>query len=206
MSTVHTEHVLVIPTDAFHQAGYFQGFSTDVETYVSKLLRPELISYRPRGQMEEDPSFKQLIPYVIFRHTDHAGVERLFHYVRGQGNGETRLRSKVSIGIGGHISADDADVAGSNSPYQEGMQRELSEEVHIDTPFQERCVGMINDDETEVGKVHLGIVHIFDVVTQDVHSKEDDIAKAGFAAVTDLLQRLDEMESWSRICLEALFQ
>ena len=84
----------------------------------------------------------------------------MFSYARGKGQGESRLHDKWSIGIGGHISSVDNS---ENEPYRDGMRRELEEEVMIDTPYSERCVGLINDDESEVGKVHLGVVHIFDV-------------------------------------------
>jgi len=202
MSLVHTEHVLVVPTEIFHRLGHFQGFSSDVERYLEELLSPEHTSYRPRGEMEEDPSFKQLIPYVIFRHTDEAGQQSVFQYTRGKGQGEQRLHSKRSIGIGGHISSEDAVEV---CPYEEGMRRELEEEVAIDTPYTQTCVGMINDDLTEVGKVHLGVVHLFDVETPTVSPRESEIVAAGFQSVEELLEDLDGFETWSSICLQALF-
>ncbi|MFC1757818.1 phosphoesterase [Planctomycetota bacterium] len=205
MSTVKTEHVLVVPTEAFHQLGHFQGFSTEVDRYVDQLLVPENISYRPRDVMEEDASFKQLIPYIIFRHTDSNGSQSLFRYRRGSGNGETRLRSKLSIGIGGHISSEDSEEQGNSDPYAVGMRRELEEEVIIETAYTEYCAGMINDDETEVGKVHLGVVHVFDVETPDVRSREEEIADAGFLSIDQLRNETEQMESWSRICFDALF-
>lgn len=204
MSIVETEHVLVVPTELFHSLGYFQGFSTEVDRYLGELLSPENTSYQPRSEMEEDPSFKQLIPYVIFRHLDPSGDERVFQYTRGKGQGESRLHSKRSIGIGGHISSDDADGNEIN-PYDEGMNRELAEEVIIDTTYKARCVGLINDDETEVGKVHLGVVHIFDVESSEVRPRESEIVDAGFENVDQLLANTDGFESWSRICLESLF-
>ena len=135
MSTVVTERVLVVPTELFHGLGHFQGFSPDVERYLPTLFDPAHTSYRPRGEVEEDPSFKQLIPYVIFCHRSPGGVE-LFQYLRGKGQGEGRLHSKRSIGVGGHISSEDASAAGL--AYQEGMRRELDEEVVVETPFSER--------------------------------------------------------------------
>ncbi|HIA18957.1 MAG: NUDIX domain-containing protein [Pirellulaceae bacterium] len=205
MSTVDTEHVLVVPTELFHEVGYFQGFTEQVDQYLERLLDPACISYRPRHEMEEDPSFKQLIPYVLFRYTDEAGAIQLFQYTRGEGQGEKRLHSKRSVGIGGHISSIDAAVDSGSDPYQEGMRRELEEEVIIDTPYTVRCVGMINDDLTEVGKVHLGVVHLFDVERPDVQSREDEIREAGFRPVAELMGQLDQFESWSEICLRALF-
>lgn len=205
MSTVQTEQVLVVPTKIFHDLGHFQGFTCAVDRYRDTLFAAQHTSYRPRGEMEDDPSFKQLIPYVIFRHTDEGGQVSLFQYTRGKGQGEGRLHSKCSVGIGGHISSDDADAVPGEHPYDEGMRRELAEEVVIDTPYQARCVGMINDDESEVGRVHLGIVHIFDVEQPAVTAREADIADAEFRPVEEILADIARFETWSQICVQALF-
>ena len=85
------------------------------------------------------------------------------------------------------------------------MRRELEEEVIVETPYTQRVVGLINDDETEVGQVHLGVVHLFDVAQPQIRPREDDLNEAGFRPLTETMMRLDDMESWSRICLEALF-
>ncbi|MCA9202393.1 MAG: hypothetical protein KDA59_05090, partial [Planctomycetales bacterium] len=90
MSIVHTEHVLVVPTQLLHDLGYFQGFHDDTDRYLERLLDAANTSYRPRDEMERDPSFKQLIPYVIFRHTDADGRVHVFEYTRGKGQGEQR--------------------------------------------------------------------------------------------------------------------
>ncbi len=205
MLTVETEHVLVVPTALFHRLGYFQGFSSDVDRYLEELLSPEHTTYRPRGAAETDPNFKQLIPYVLFRHVDEAGRTSVFQYRRGKGQGEGRLHSKRSVGVGGHISRDDVRTAGDIRPYDEGLRRELSEEVIVETPLTERCVGLINDDLTEVGKVHLGVVHVFTVQRPAVQPRERDILEAGFRPVEELLAELDDFESWSQISLKALF-
>lgn len=206
MSLVQTERVLVVPTELFHRLGYFQGFSTNTDAYLDELLSPENTTYRPRGEMEDDPSFKQLIPYVIFRYTDAENCEQLFCYTRGTGQGEQRLHRKRSIGIGGHISSDDAGSAEHIHPYDEGMRRELNEEVIVETPFREICTGLINDDETEVGRVHLGIVHLVDVERPAVKSRETEIVEAGFVPIDQLLTDWDSFETWSQICLDALFR
>ena len=204
MSLVKTEHVLVVPTSLFHQLGHFQGFCADTEKYLGPLLQSDQVSYQPREAMEEDPSFKQLIPYVIFQYVDPAGETHVFQYTRGKGQGESRLHAKMSIGIGGHISSDDA-AKSSNDAYAEGMQRELAEEVRIDTAYDERCVGLINDDETEVGKVHLGVVHLFTVAEPMIEPNEDEILDTGFRPVSELRKQLDRMETWSSIAFDALF-
>jgi predicted NUDIX family phosphoesterase len=192
------ERVLVVPTLLFHEVGHFQGFTTNVGPYLRILLDRAHISYRPRDAMENDPSFKQLIPYCIFRHGD-----QLFHYRRGKAQGEGRLHSKRSIGVGGHISAEDQNLF--DSPYIEAMHREIDEEVRLDTTYRESCVGLLNDDETEVGRVHLGIVHIFDLDAPKVSPREKSMLDAGFASAQELARDLDQFETWSQICLQHLF-
>jgi predicted NUDIX family phosphoesterase len=142
---------------------------------------------------------------VIFRYTDAEGIASIFQYTRGKGMGEGRLHSKRSVGVGGHISQCDAESCRSNHPYEEGMRRELDEEVQIDSPYSARCVGLINDDQTEVGRVHLGVVHLFDVERPEVRPRETDLLESGFRPVEELLADLDGFETWSAICLKALF-
>ena len=203
MPDVKTERVMVVPTELFRRLGHFQGFCGEVDRYLDELLNPANTSYRPRGEVEVDPSFKQLIPYVIFRHMDAEGRETVFQYTRGTGQGEGRLHRKHSVGIGGHISADDVDADGS--PYDEGMRRELEEEVRIDTPYSARCVGLINDDQTEVGSVHLGVVYIFDVERPAVRPNETEIIESGFRPIDEILADTSGFETWSQICVHALF-
>jgi predicted NUDIX family phosphoesterase len=191
------EHVLVVPTSLFRDVGYFQGFQPDVEPYLKMLFDPAYTSYRPRPEVEEDPSYKQLIPYCVFRHNGE-----IFHYRRGKLQGEGRLHSKRSIGIGGHISSE--DEIGATSVYREAMRREIAEEVHLNSGFREQCIGLINDDETEVGRVHLGIVHVFDLEAPKVSPREESILETGFAQPSELVRDLSSFESWSQICLNYL--
>ncbi len=192
------EQVLVVPTLLFHEIGYFQGFCTNTEPYLKTLLDSAHTSYRPRPEVEEDPSYKQLIPYCIFRCEG-----KIFFYERGKSGGEARLKSKRSIGIGGHISLDDEN--GEGTAYQEGMQREIDEEIFLETPYSQQLVGLINDDETEVGKVHLGIVHLYDLEKPAIRSREDSIINTGFASPEELIAQKEGFETWSQICLEHLF-
>lgn len=192
------EHVLVVPTLLFHEIGYFQGFNDRPEPYLKTLLDPAHTSFRPRDTVEDDPSYKQLIPYCIFRCGD-----AVFYYRRGKLQGEGRLHSKRSIGIGGHISADDHSHA--ETAYLEGMRREIEEEVYLETAYQQHCVGLINDDETEVGRVHLGIVHIFELDAPKVRPREKSIIQTGFASTAELARDRAAFETWSQICLDHLF-
>jgi predicted NUDIX family phosphoesterase len=205
MTAVTTEKVLVVPTTLFHELGHFQGFSADVARYLPRLLEGNHIEYRPRGQMEHDPSFKQLIPYSLFRWADENGTVHLFQYQRGSGGGERRLHAKRSVGVGGHISSIDAAAGRVRNVYREGMRRELDEEVVIDTPYDETIVGLINDDQTDVGSVHLGVVHLCSVREPRVRPREAEILEAAFQPARDILAEIDQFETWSQIVVRALF-
>ena len=171
------ERVLVVPTEVFHRIGHFQGFTRDVGPYLVALLNPENISYRPRSEMEEDPSFKQLIPYVVFQFEN-----QLFQYTRGKSQGEQRLHAHRSIGVGGHISSDDRNLF--DPSYEEAMHREVAEEVHLEIGYEQQIVGLINDDETPVGQVHLGIVHLWKLEAPTVRPRERGRKKAPSSPAT----------------------
>lgn len=205
MQTVAEERVLVLPAQEFHALGHFQGFSNNLGAYLPALLENTTLSYEPRGQMENDTSFKQLIPYMVFRYVDERDVVHVFQYTRGGGQGEKRLHAKRSVGIGGHISTDDAEAGAIAHVYRTGMLRELEEEIFLDTAYTEKCVGLINDDDTPVGRVHLGVVHLFDLGEPRIQPREADILNAGFRPVDEILSEMDQFESWSQIVVPALF-
>ena len=119
------EHVLCVPTLLFHEIGYFEGFQPISDRYLTSLLDPAHTSYQPRNTVEDDPSYKQLIPYCVFR---CAG--EIFFYRRGSAGGEGRLHKKRSVGIGGHISSTDQWT--SDRRYFQAMHREIAEEVFLD--------------------------------------------------------------------------
>jgi predicted NUDIX family phosphoesterase len=195
MSDREVEQVLVVPTAVLHRAGLFQGFCAEAERYLPLLLDPTQLRYLPRPEAEDDPSFKQLIPYVVLRHGD-----QVFHYTRGGSGGEARLRARRSVGVGGHICADDAGRG--SDPYRAGLLREVEEEIYLETSYQERCLGLINDDRTPVGQVHLGIVHLFDVAEPRVRRREEALTQAGFAPLTELAAQREQFETWSQFLLE----
>ncbi len=203
MSSLPQEDVLVVPRSVLEQAGLFQGFCRDVEKYLPILLDPNQTRWMPREKAEEDPSFKQLIPYCLLAWSDPAGATQYFSYTRGGGQGEARLRTKRSIGVGGHIASTDGEH-GDNASYEAGMLRELEEEVDISGNFTSRCVGLINDDATPVGSVHLGIVHVFDLQSPQVVSREADLLECGFQSSQDLVADRKQFETWSQIALEAI--
>ena len=197
------EHILVIPESVIDEIGQIDGFEADVDRFLKPILGSDRLSFQPRSQMESDPSYKQLIPYVLLQWTGDDGVTKLFTYTRGGGSGEARLHAKRSVGIGGHISREDA--AGGSDPYATGMQRELSEEVRLESSYREHRDGLIYDPTTDVGKVHLGVVHRFVLESPAVTSNEADLADGGFVSVDELRQQMDRLETWSQLAISALF-
>jgi predicted NUDIX family phosphoesterase len=203
MPPIPHEDVLVVPRTLFDSVGAFQGFSGDVAAYLPSLLDPKHTSWRPRASVEEDPSFKQLIPYCVLAHRGADGALRYFAYTRGGGQGEARLRAKRSVGIGGHIASCDG-AHGDDTSYDAGMRRELAEEIAIAGEWRARCVGLINDDSNAVGSVHLGVVHLLELDTPEVASRESELVECGFETLAELLAARERFETWSQIALDAL--
>ncbi len=191
------EHVLVFPSELLKTLGYFQGLSFDVEKYLRVILDPANTHYMQRKDAETDPSFKQIIPYVVLHHGD-----RVFSYRRGKLQAEKRLLGNYSIGVGGHISVHDPALFGST--YQEGLKREVNEEIQIGSPYTERVAALLNDDSNDVGKVHFGIVHTFSLETPAVEPKEKSINEPAFVGKDELRAKVEAYENWSRICIENL--
>src|SRR5271154_3184530 len=153
---IKDENVLVFSRSLFEQLGVFQGFNADVKRYLPAILDAKNNSFLARAQAETNPDFKQVIPYVVI--TDGKSV---LHYVRGKKAGEQRLVAKGSIGIGGHINNEDHSLfADGLQAFQDAVEREVREELSVQGSFDAKPVGLINDDSTEVGRVHFGIVHI----------------------------------------------
>lgn len=196
------ENVLVISRGLFERLGAFQGISFETDRYLPSILDPANNYFLSRDLAEEDPTHKQIIPYAIFRCGD-----RFLHYVRGGGGGEKRLAAKGSIGIGGHIN--DTDHAASSldkDTYTNGVEREIDEELNISGAHSQEILGLINDDSNEVGQVHLGVVHLFTLENDQVTAAEDNIEGLSFLTLGELEERIESLETWSRLCLEGLLQ
>ncbi len=195
------EHVLVIPEGRLALLGPFSGFRPFCPDALESLLNPDYMEFRPRSAVEDDPTFKQLIPYAIL-HANCGDHPCLFQYTRGSGQGEKRLHAKRSIGIGGHISREDAQ---GDDLYRSGMQRELSEELILESDYSEELVGFIYDDTSPVGRVHLGVVHLLRLNKPAARAREDDLVDDGFVPVEQLKRQLGDFETWSQLCLSHLF-
>jgi predicted NUDIX family phosphoesterase len=196
------ENVLVVRRNLFEQLGSFQGLNFEPENYLNLLLSRGNNFFFPRNQAENDPAYKQIIPYVLLAFQD-----RVLHYVRGKKAGEQRLVAKGSIGIGGHMNESDESLfAWDEQAYRAGVEREVNEEIKIDTQFEDRIVALLNDDTTEVGRVHLGIVHVFRLAQQNVEKREAMITNLAFLTKAELLNRRESLETWSQICVDSLEQ
>ena len=194
------ENILVIKRSLFDQLGSFQRLNFEPEKYLDAILSRGNNFFLPRRQAENDPMHKQIIPYALI-----AFENSVLYYVRGKKAGEQRLVAKGSIGIGGHMNEGDESLfALDEAAYRAGVEREVSEEIKIDTKFDDRIVALLNDDTTEVGQVHLGIVHVFKLTEPKVEKREAMITNLAFLTKAELVARRESLESWSQICVDSL--
>jgi len=194
------ENVLVVKRALFDQLGNFHGLNFEPRKYLDAILSRGNNFFLRRDQAEKDPSHKQIIPYALLTHGD-----KVLHYVRGKKAGEQRLVAKGSIGIGGHMNESDESLfALDEAAYRAGVEREVGEEIAINTKFEDRIVALLNDDSTEVGQVHLGVVHVFKLVEPKVEKREAMITNVAFLDKNELMARRDSLETWSQICLDSL--
>jgi predicted NUDIX family phosphoesterase len=194
------ENILVVRRSLFDQLGSFHGLNFEPEKYLPALLSRGNNFFMSRAEAENDPSYKQIIPYAVIVHG-----QTVLHYVRGKKAGEQRLVSKGSIGIGGHMNdSDESLFAWDETAYRAGVEREVNEELKIDTTFEDRIVALLNDDSTEVGRVHLGIVHVFRLAEPKVQKREAMITNLAFLTREELLAQRDSLETWSQLCLDSL--
>lgn len=204
ISMTPNEQVLVVERNVLEGVGVFHGITFEVDRYLPVLFQPGVPRFMPRSKAETDPTFKQLIPYVVI----HCG-NRFLSYVRGKAGGEKRLVGNRSIGIGGHINPiDEKPLFGYDvrDIYNDAVDREVAEEVDIDRPGRKRMVGLLNDDSTEVGKVHLGIVHCWMLAAPEVRKREQMITQLEFLSAFELRSIRHELESWSQFCVDHLAQ
>ena len=194
------ENILVIKRSLFDELGSFQGLNFEPQKYLRTILSRGNNFFLSRAQAETDPTHKQIVPYAII-----ACEGRVLYYVRGKRAGEQRLVAKGSIGIGGHLNDNDESLfAWDEAAYRAGVEREVNEEIKIDAQFEDRIVALLNDDSTEVGRVHLGIVHVFTLVEPKVEKREAMITNLAFVSPKELQDRRDSLESWSQLCVDAL--
>lgn len=185
------ERVYVVPRAAVLDDAGWYGLRTDeIGSFVAVLERSG--SFEPRHLMEVDPTYKQVIPYLVLRDGD-----LFFLMQRTTAGADARLHNRYSIGVGGHLNPGDGDLLG-------GLRREWSEELVADFVPEFHLVALLNDDTTEVGAVHLGAVYVADAGGQPVAIRETDKLTGGFQPPDAVAAVADRMETWSRLTFEFL--
>src|SRR5436190_21309818 len=196
------ENVLVVRRSLFDELGVFHGLNFEPQKYLDAFLSRGNNFFLRRAEAEINPAYKQIIPYALI-----AFQNKVAYYVRGKKAGEQRLVAKGSIGIGGHMSEEKDKFlwhTTDEAAYRAGVEREVNEEIKIDGPVEDGIVALINDDTTEVGRVHLGIVHIFKLKEPRVQKREAMITGLTVLTREELMARRESLETWSQICLDSL--
>ncbi len=198
--------IMVVERGLLFGKDTFQGFRPHHEVdYEARVLKN--FTYIKRGLAEQDSSYKQPIGYSIIV---NPVSKKIFAYQRSSHDakyGEKRLQGKWSWGVGGHIDKIDTE---SSNPINASVLRELSEEVELGGKAVPKVLGYINDDATEVGSVHFGIVNIFETDSKAVKPKDDEIDNGGMRSIEELEKICAspefKVEEWSKISLEPLKQ
>lgn len=197
------EQIIVVPRKVLFndEKNAFNGF-LHKNNIKGKDIFNALNEYevKRRGDMEEDSTFKQLISYCLLENEKG----EILVYERLSGGGEKRLHGQSSIGVGGHMN----DVMGAdsiNEVLRVNAQRELEEEVGLAKEDSQNMeyLGFINDDNNEVGKVHMGIVFKITVSTTDVEAKETDTLRIKWVEKGSI-ELYDDFETWSALILQDL--
>lgn len=185
------EQVLVVPRDLVpEQAAWYGLRFDDLSAFVDVVAREG--RYEPRGAIEHEPRFKQIIPYLVLRDGD-----RYFLMRRTRAGADQRLHDHWSIGVGGHLNPGDDGLLG-------GLRREWREELDADFEPEFEPLALLNDDTTDVGAVHLGFVFVADAAGRPVAVREHDKLTGSFATATEIRAVADDLETWSRLVFEAL--
>ncbi len=185
------ELVFVVPRGAvMSDEGWYGIQSADLDAFLATVEREG--RFEPRPAMEADPGFKQVIPYLVLRDGD-----RYFLMRRTRAGGDVRLHDRWSIGVGGHLNPGDEDLDG-------GLRREWSEELVADFVPDFRFIGLLNDDTTPVGQVHLGAVFVADAAGRPVSIRETDKLTGAFATPAEVAAVAADLETWSRLVFDAL--
>ena len=186
-----TEQVMVVERDRLAPFLVDRGLVRDrLDEVLDVILDAHFFIDRPTAEIS--PQYKQIIPYVLIRHD-----QSYYLLQRTQKQTEARLHHKLSLGIGGHINPDTPDLL-------DGLHKELEEEVHVAGDYDLTFAGILNDDTTDVGSVHLGAVYVLDAHDANVTVRETDKMTGRWCPASDLPGLREQMETWSQIVFDAL--
>lgn len=216
------ERILVVPTNVVRDCNngeLFEGFHKGIAPF-ERVLDPAFHTFRRRGDMEQDANWKQLIPYILIRYPRlEAAPDWFLSYQRSSDQAEKRLASKYSIGIGGHVTEADTEVdwdglgvvedtmrrldGNEENLLWQGMVRELFEEINFVDFTRISIVGLLNEESTDVGKVHLGVVFLMSTQSTSVDSDDPYVQNIQWMTPNSLAANRNDYEGWSRHCIDA---
>jgi Predicted phosphoesterase (MutT family) len=183
------ERVFVVPREVVPDAAAWYGLRTDgLDGFVATVERDG--RYESRSLMEQNPAFKQIIPYLVLR-----DGPRYFLMQRTSAGGDVRLHGRYSIGVGGHLNPGDGGLLG-------GLNREWAEELVADFVPDFQLVALLNDDTTAVGAVHLGAVYVADAAGRSIAIRETDKLTGAFAEPDDVAAIKERLETWSALVFD----
>jgi predicted NUDIX family phosphoesterase len=186
-----TEQVMVVEREALGRFLVMRGLVQEgVDEVLDVITERHFFIDRPTAEIS--PQYKQIIPYVLVRHQDS-----YFLLQRTQKQTESRLHHKLSLGIGGHINPDTPELF-------DGLRKELEEELHVAGDYDLTFVGILNDDTTDVGRVHLGAVYVLDAHDDDVKVRETEKMTGRWVPRAELAEHREAMETWSQIVYDAV--
>jgi predicted NUDIX family phosphoesterase len=190
-----SEQVLCVRREDIFPDGAWHGFVSDGLERHQEVIRKQHF-FMSRAEVEDNPNFQQIIPYVVFRHGD-----RYFLTHRLRASSERRLRKQYSLGVGGHINP--GDLSGGD-PIQDGLKREWEEEVIYAGSFEAHLIGLLNDESSPVSKVHLGVVFLVDGDRPEIAIRETDKLAGELLTLHDMRMYYLGMESWSQMVYDRL--
>lgn len=191
----HDEMILVVKREDIFPLVAWQGLQEVTNDYFLDIVRTKH-EFQPRSLMEQDPTYKQIIPYLIFNYED-----KYFLMQRQAKATETRLQNKYSLGIGGHIRSE--DIQGDD--IAQWARREFDEEVSYTGNYTIKLIGILNDDSNAVGQVHIGFVYLLTGDSADIRIKEE-LKSGTLSTLEECYAVYDNLETWSQIVLSYLDQ
>ena len=192
---VFDEHVLCVRRQDVFPDGAWHGFVDQGLERYEKVIREQSF-FMPRAEVEDDPSYQQIIPYLVFRHGDRYLLTR-----RLRASTEKRLRQQYSLGVGGHINPGDLE---HGDPVMDGLRREFEEEVLYDGSYEAKLLGLINDESAPVSRVHLGLAFLVEGTSPEIQIRETTKLAGELLTLEEMRIFYLEMEGWSQIVYDRL--